>query len=183
MKQDKAEARDAPKVTKKQIADLKQRLATSRHEPLLSLGTQTRCPECGGVAVATNDLRWVTATSDAVFVVTQLPGTRCADCGSTAFDAPALLAAQAGVPNRLLADYETAVTRTSGRTMGTYLKMDLARVLKLRGSERMYWKVLDTDRVLVEIRRGPDLGGARGRGHHRRTSHPAIEPGAETQTA
>lgn len=168
MKQEREGAGDAPKVTKEQIAELKQRLAARGRGPLLPTGTKTWCPQCGGEAVATNDLRWVTATPGTVFVIMQLPGTRCPECGSIGFDAATILAAEAEVPNRILADYETAVTRTSGKTIGTYLKMDLARVLNLKGRERMFWKVLDNDRALVEIRRTSKPGGGPTRGRARR---------------
>ncbi len=187
MKREKEKVPDAPKVTKEQIAELKQRLVAVRHEPLQPSGAKARCPECGGEAVATNDLRWVTATPGTVFVIMQLPGTRCSSCGSVGFDAAALLAAEAEVPNRILADYETAVTRTSGKTMGTYLKMDLARVLNLKGRERMFWKVLDNDRALVEIRRNREPEtvhhrAMRGRPRHAGSSRSAAELDAEVQT-
>lgn len=153
------EARDTPSeppptITKEQLAELRARLAASGHEPVLPVGSITVCPECGGRMVTTNDLERVVATPGVVYVVPRLPGARCTNCKSTELDAAGAAILETGTPRALLADYETAVTHSSGATLGTYFKQDLARVMGLTGRERLSWKVVDRDQALVRVYRG-----------------------------
>lgn len=143
----------APSIANDQLIELRAKLAAASKEPLLPKGTESICPECGGRMITTNDLEETVAAPGLVYVVTRLPGARCVDCGSTQLDGSAVGTLETTIPRPIVADYETAVTHSSGATLGTYFKMDLARVLKLTGRERLYWKVVDRDRALVEVRR------------------------------
>ena len=154
MKEKKSE-RDlsAPVVTEGQLAELKAKLAAASREPIRQVGEVSRCVTCGGRMVTTNDLDRAVAAPGLVFVVARLPGARCSDCGSTELDGSGVAILAATAPRDIWADYETAVTHASGNTLGTYFKMDLARVLGLSGAERLFWKVLDRDRALVQVQR------------------------------
>lgn len=135
--------------------------------------------------VTTNDLEETVAAPGLVFIVTRLPGARCADCGSTELDGRSIALVEASVPKEILADYETAVTHSSGSTLGTYFKMDLARVLRLTGNERLFWRVVDRDLALVQVDRSPRGPSALNRSHPRpsrstdkglRVGHKAPDP-------
>ena len=147
----------APEVTTEQLAELRARLAAVRSEPVLPTGTVTRCPNCGGRMVTTNDLERTVATPGIVYVVARLPGARCIDCESTEVDGSGVGILETRTPRGMIADYETSVSHSSGTTLGTYFKLDLVRVLGLSGNERLYWKVVDRDRAVVEIRRSSAL--------------------------
>jgi hypothetical protein len=144
---------DVPVVTKEQLAELKAKLAFGRLEPALPTGTVTICPNCGGRMLTTNDLERTIATPGLVYVIARLPGARCLDCESMELDGAGVAILGSSAPREMIADYETAVTHSSGTTLGTYFKMDLARVLGLSGSERLLWKVVDRDNVLVQVNR------------------------------
>lgn len=75
-------------------------------------------------------------------------------CESTELDAAGVAILETRVPRGVVADYETAVTHSSGSTLGTYFKRDLARVMGLSGNERLDWKVVDRDKALVRVHRG-----------------------------
>lgn len=144
---------DAPEVTTAQLAELRARLLAASSEPLLPTGFESRCPNCGGKMLTTNDLEESIAAPGLVFVVTRLPGARCLDCGSVELDGRAIALRETTTPREIVADFETAVTHSSGSTLGTYFKMDLVRVLRLSGRERLLWKVVDRDHALVEVTR------------------------------
>jgi hypothetical protein len=152
-KHEPPEPGDIPAVSPEQIEQLRARLAMVPPEPLFPAGTVSVCSECGGRMVTTNDLEESIVVPGLVYVVTRLPGARCLDCGSSELDGAALGVLGARFSRGTVADYETAVTHASGRTLGTYFKMDLVRVMGLTGSEQLLWKVVDRDRVLVEIAR------------------------------
>jgi hypothetical protein len=95
--------------------------------------------------VTTNVLERSVATPGPVYIIARLPGARCADCQSTELDGSGLAIPEASAPRGIFADYETAVTRSSGATLATYFKMDLTRVLGLSGHERLLRKVIDRD--------------------------------------
>jgi hypothetical protein len=155
MKETKQEAPDiVPSVTKDQLAKLKAQLAAGRREPVLSTGTVTVCPNCGGRMITTNDLERAIATPGLVYVIARLPGARCEDCESVELDGSGVAILSALAPQEIIANYETTVTHSSGTTLGTYFKMDLSRVLGLLGNERLCWKVVDRDNVLVQVQRG-----------------------------
>ncbi|MCI4323000.1 MAG: hypothetical protein L3K03_03105 [Thermoplasmata archaeon] len=143
----------APQVTNAQLELLRSRLTTTKGQPLLARGTTSVCPDCGGRMVTTNDLEETIAAPGLVFVVPRLPGARCLECGATQLDGAGVAILETLLPKEILADYETAVTHSSGKTLGTYFKMDLARVLRLTGNERLFWKVVDRDRALVRVER------------------------------
>lgn len=157
MKEKKLKTEDAaPKVSLEQLAQLKSKLAAARREPLLPAGTTSTCPNCGGKMLTTNDLNRAIATPGLVYVIANLPGARCVECESTELDGSGVAIIEATAPREIVADYETAVTHSSGTTLGTYFKMDLARVLKLTGEERLFWKVVDRDSAVVQVRRGKE---------------------------
>jgi hypothetical protein len=151
----------APDVTNAQIEELKANFAGALGEPLFRPGTVTVCPDCGGRMVTTNNLEETVAAPGVVFVVVRLPGARCQDCGAKQLDGSAVGMLESSLPRELHADYETAVTHSSSKTLGTYFKMDLARVLSLNGGERLFWKVVDRDRAVVSVERNPP--GSKGR--------------------
>jgi YgiT-type zinc finger domain-containing protein len=146
---------DAPQISQHQIDELKSRLAAARGEPLYPVGTESVCPRCGGKMITTNDLEELIVTPGLAIIVTRLPGAKCVSCGDELIDGVAAAALYSRFSSRLLADYETSVTRASGKTLGTYFKMDLVRVLGLTGNEQLFWKVVDRDRVFVEVSRTP----------------------------
>jgi hypothetical protein len=150
-----------PNVTNEQLEQLKSKLAAAGGESLLTPGSVSDCPDCGGKMVTTNNLEETVAAPGLVFVVTRLPGARCVDCGATELDGAAVGILEATLPRGILADYETAVTHSSSKTLGTYFKMDLARVLRLTGNERLFWKVVDKDQALVRVDRARSPAPAR----------------------
>lgn len=143
----------APKVTEEQIRELKAKLSALRGKPLGEIGQGTVCPDCGGKMTVTNDLERAVAVPGIVYVVPRLPGARCQSCGATQLDASGVGILESTVPREIPSDYETAVSRTSGTSLGTYFKMDLARVLNLAGRERLFWKVVDQNLAVVRIQR------------------------------
>ena len=145
---------DVPSIAPAQLKELGSRLRTHDRTPLLPAGTVSECMVCGGPMRTTNDLTKAVPTPGGVYVLTRLPGARCDRCGAVEYDASALGAARDFVPHEIAADYETTVTVAGGRTLGTYFKQDLARVLALSGRETLSWKVLDRDRAIVEVHRG-----------------------------
>jgi hypothetical protein len=154
MKQIKQEPpEDVPSVTKEQLSELKARLSVGRLEPLLPTGTTSVCPNCGGRMVTTNDLERTIASPGLVYVITHLPGARCESCESIELDGSGATILRTIAQREMVADYETSVTHSSGTTLGTYFKMDLSRVLGLTGDERLFWKVVDRNNVLVQIKR------------------------------
>lgn len=154
MKDTKARAKIlAPEVTEEQLTELRGRLAVARGEPLLPAGSVSECPNCGGRMLTTNDLEEIVPTPGLVYVVARLPGARCLDCKSTELDAAGVAILESATPRGILADYETTVSHSSGTTLGTYFKMDLARVMGLSGDERLLWKVVDRDKAFVQIAR------------------------------
>ena len=146
-------AEDAPMITHEQLSTLRRRLRSHDRSPLLPSGTVSECGVCGGSMRTTNNLQKAVATPGVVYVVTRLPGAQCERCGAVEYDAGALAAVQEQLPREIQADYETSVTVAGGKTLGTYFKRDLARVLALSGQEALFWKVLDRDRAVVEVRR------------------------------
>jgi YgiT-type zinc finger domain-containing protein len=152
----KREGPDAPLVTDAQIAALQAKLAAVPREPVRPAGAVSRCPNCGGQMITSNELERTIATPGLVYIVTRLSGAECSACGSSELDgrSAALLAQTAR--QGLWADYETAVTHSSGTTLGTYFKMDLARVLQLSGTEKLLWKVVNRDSALVYVDRNRD---------------------------
>lgn len=143
----------APEVTEEQLAELRGRLAVAPREPILPAGSVSECPNCGGRMLTTNDLEEMVPTPGLVYVVARLPGARCLDCKSTELDAAGVAILESTTPRGILADYETTVSHSSGTTLGTYFKMDLARVMGLSGDERLLWKVVDRDKAFVQIAR------------------------------
>lgn len=145
------------------MEQLRTNFAGALGEPLFRPGTVSVCPDCGGRMVTTNNLEETVAAPGVVFVVVRLPGARCQDCGAKQLDGAAAGMLESSLPKELHADYETAVTHSSSRTLGTYFKMDLARVLRLSGGERLFWKVVDKDRAVVSVGRDPPTSSARAR--------------------
>ena len=143
----------APLITSAHLKELKARLAAGTRVPALPRGAISVCPDCGGRMVTTNDLTETVTTPGLVYLVTGLGGACCATCGATELDGKAVGVVEGAAPREILGDYETTVTRSSGSTLGTYFRMDLARVLRLKGKERLYWKVVDRNSVLVRIHR------------------------------
>jgi len=143
----------APEVTEEQIAELRARLSAARREPLLPVGSITACPNCGGRMLTTNDLERTIAVPGLVYVIPRLPGARCLDCEATELDGMGVAILENTASRGIVADYETTVTHSSGTTLGTYFKMDLARVMALSGDEHLLWKVVDRDRALVQVER------------------------------
>jgi hypothetical protein len=144
---------NVPSVTKEQLAELRAKLGVGRLEPALPTGTISVCPNCGGRMVTTNDLERTIASPGLVYVIARLPGARCESCESIELDGSGVAMLRTIAPPEMVADYETAVTHSSGTTLGTYFKMDLSRVLGLTGDERLFWKVVDRNNVLVQIKR------------------------------
>lgn len=145
---------DPPTISDEDVERLRQTVRRHPDEPLFEPGTVTECPRCQGPMVTTNDLEETIPTPRGLLVLTRLPGARCTRCDATQFDAAALGIIQRHAADEVVADYETTVTKTSGKTLGTYFKADLRRVLQLTGPERLVWTVLDRDHALVEVARG-----------------------------
>jgi hypothetical protein len=120
--------------------------------------------------VSSNDLEESIVTPGLAIVVTRLPGAKCSSCGDKLIDGAAAASLDARFSSGILADYETSVTRASGKTLGTYFKMDLVRVLGLTGNEQLFWKVVDRDMVFVEISRPSSKISRRSRTGSRRRS-------------
>src|SRR5580693_9210219 len=102
--------------------ELRSRLATTRGEALYPPGTESICPRCGGKMVSSNDLEESIVTPGLAIVVTRLPGAKCSSCGDKLIDGAAAASLDARFSSGILADYETSVTRASGKTLGTYFK-------------------------------------------------------------
>jgi len=115
--------------------------------------------------ITSNDLEESIVTPGLAIVITRLPGAKCDSCGDKLLDGAAAAALESRFSSGSLADYETSVTRASGKTLGTYFKMDLVRVLGLTGNEQLFWKVVDRDRVFVEVSRNPSKRGSTQRTH------------------
>lgn len=147
---------EVPEVTDAQVRDLQARLLETEREPLLPEGEVTQCPVCGGEMVTTNNLNKAIPTPHGLTVVTRLPGARCTRCSASQFDPAAIALILEHSEHEIIADYETSVTQASGKTLGTYFKKDLTRVLSLTGKEHLRWTVLDKDHALVEIDREDD---------------------------
>jgi hypothetical protein len=158
-----------PNITDEQLSELRAKLSSVASEPLFPTGTISVCPHCGGKMVTTNDLEQSVATPGLVYVLARLPGARCINCESTELDAAGVALLEARAPRGIVADYETAVTHSSGTTLGTYFKVDLVRVLGLSGNERLFWKVVDRDKALVHIHRNATRRPVRTRYASRRT--------------
>jgi hypothetical protein len=173
--------KSAPQIETEQIETLRTRFAALRGEPIGTVGTTSVCPDCGGEMTVTNDLERSVAAPGVVFVVSRLPGARCTTCSATELDASGLGILESTIPKEIVADYETAVTHSSGATLGTYFKMDLARVLKLVGNERLFWKVVDRDHALVRVaRRGREERPAKRVRLH--VGHRSLKPVTEDPT-
>jgi hypothetical protein len=140
-------------VTDDQVAELEARILAARSGPLFPTGSVTICPNCGGRMLTTNELERAVAAPGMLYIVTRLPGAKCEKCQSSELDGLGAAIVAQSAPRGIRADYETAVTHSSGSTLGTYFKMDLARVLHLSGNERLFWTVVDSDRCLVRIER------------------------------
>lgn len=179
--------KSAPQITTEQIEALGVRFAALRGEPIETIGATSVCPDCGGEMTVVNDLERSVAVPGVVFVVSRLPGARCATCAATQLDASGLGILESTIPKEIIADYETAVTHSSGATLGTYFKMDLARVLKLVGNERLLWKVVDRDHALVRVARQSREHRPARRGRSRIEDHPprplAEEPSRTSKRA
>lgn len=143
--------KSAPRPSDAQIRELSARLSAASKAPLFQIGEESSCPDCGGRMITTNDLERTVPVPGIVFVVTRLPGARCLDCGAEQIDGGGVGIVETTIPRPIVADYETAVTHSSGTTLGTYFRTDLARVLALTGHERLYWKVVDKNRAIVEV--------------------------------
>ncbi|MCI4347194.1 MAG: hypothetical protein L3J97_01070 [Thermoplasmata archaeon] len=170
----------APKITNAQIEQLQSILAAGPGDPLFAPGSASTCPDCGRRMVTTNDLEETIAAPGLVIIVTRLPGARCESCGAKQLDGSGVGIVESSLPKGIVADYETSVTHSSGKTLGTYFKMDLARVLDLTGSERLFWKVVDKNRAVVSVQRGY----GRGRSHsdlYPRARNPRVEPPPSTR--
>jgi hypothetical protein len=148
-------------VTDDQIAELEARILAAQSGPLFPKGTVTICPNCGGRLLTTNDVERAVATPGLLYIVTRLPGAKCEQCQSTELDGVGAAILAQTAPRGIRADYETAVTHSSGSTLGTYFKMDLARVLNLSGNERLFWTVVDSDKCFVRIERPPSADSKR----------------------
>jgi uncharacterized protein with PIN domain len=174
---------DSPTVSSEQLIELKAKLIAGSKEPLLAAGTESTCPDCHGVMVTTNDLEATVPAPGLVFVVTRLPGARCTRCKAIELDGRAVGILESTVPKEIFADYETAVTHSSGSTLGTYFKRDLVRVLRLTGHEHLYWKVVDRDHALVEVKRlgdrVPTSGTRSRRGIRAQSRTPTVRPIAD----
>jgi hypothetical protein len=140
-------------VTDDQVVELEARILAARGGPVLPAGSVTICPVCRGRMVTTNDLHRAVAAPGLVYIVTRLPGAKCENCENSELDGLWAAILAQSTPSSIRADYETAVTHSSGSTLGTYFKMDLARVLNLSGGERMFWTVVDSDKAFVRIER------------------------------
>jgi YgiT-type zinc finger domain-containing protein len=140
-------------VTDDQVAELEARILAARSGPLFPTGSVTVCPNCGGRMLTTNELERAVAAPGMLYIVTRLPGAKCEKCESSELDGLGAAILAQSAPRGIRADYETAVTHSSGSTLGTYFKMDLVRVLHLSGNERSFWTVVDSDRCLVRIER------------------------------
>ena len=149
----KETGKDIPRITEAQLELTRKRILSATRNPLFPAGTVTTCPVCKGEMVTTNNLTRAIATPMALVVLTRLPGAECVRCGAREYDPAALAITMEHSGSEIVADYETKVTRASGRTLGTYFKADLSRVLKLSGKERLRWKVLGQDKALVEVER------------------------------
>lgn len=147
------ETSEVPTVTEEQLRQLRAKMLAAPREPLFPTGTVTRCMSCKGDMVTTNDLRKFVPTPAGLVVIARLPGAKCAACGEQQFDAAALAIILEHSGQEIVSDYETTVSRTSGKMIGTNFKGDLPRVLALKGHERLRWKVLDRDHALVKIER------------------------------
>ncbi len=155
----------APEVSEQQLAEIRARLPVARREPLFSPGSTSKCPNCGGRMVTTNDLERTLATPGLVYVIPRLPGARCLDCGSSELDGLGAAIVETSAPRRIVADYETDVTRPRGGTPGTYFDRDLARGMGLSGDERLCWAVVDRDTALVRIERRKARARTRAKTH------------------
>lgn len=147
---------DVPELTQEYVRTIQVRMLETHREPLLPENEVTECPVCGGEMVTTNNLRKAIPTPHGLTVVTPLPGARCARCSTSQYDPAALALILEHSDEEIIADYETTVTQASGKTLGTYFKKDLSRVLSLTGKEHLRWTVLDEDHALVEIDRGEE---------------------------
>ena len=145
---------EAPVISNAQLEELRTKLLAAPKTPLFPVGTETQCQACGGKMITTNDLEKAVPTPVALFIISNLPGARCLSCEAVAYDPAALAIIEAHSAHEVIADYETSVTTAGGKTLGTYFKADLARVLMLKGKEHLRWKVLGRNRVLVEVERG-----------------------------
>lgn len=143
----------APRITKQKLDELSARLAALSGRPRREPGAVSICPDCGGRMVVTNDLERASASAGRVFIVARLPGARCENCGASQLDGSGVGIMESLVPRETVANYVTSVTHSRGTTLGTRFKTDLARVLRLSGSERLSWKVLDRDQALVQVKR------------------------------
>lgn len=144
---------EIPTITEEQLEQMRRKMLRASRKPLLPTGTVTRCVTCKGDMVTTNDLRKVIPTPAGLLVITRLSGAECSSCGTKQFDAAALALILEHSGQEIVGDYETTVSRTSGRMIGTNFKGDLPRVLALKGHERLRWKILDRDHALVKVER------------------------------
>ncbi|MDE1820839.1 MAG: YgiT-type zinc finger protein [Euryarchaeota archaeon] len=149
-----SEGIEIPKISSRQLRQVREAIAASPPTPLLKEGSVSKCEVCGGRMVTTNSVEREVATPGRLVVITHLPGAECSSCGSVELDAAALGLIERHSARALVADYETSVTKASGGTLGTYFKQDLARVMRLNKSDSLRWTVLDRDRALVEVDRG-----------------------------
>lgn len=147
---------EVPEITQEQVRELQAHLLETEREPLLPDDEATSCPVCGGDMITTNNLKKAIPTPSGLTVVTRLPGARCAQCTTRQYDPAAIALILEHSDEEIIADYETSVTHASGKTLGTYFKKDLSRVLSLTGKEHLRWTVLDKDHALVEIERGEE---------------------------
>ncbi len=145
---------DVPQISKGQLEQLRANVLARSKEPLFATGTVTKCQHCQGEMLTTNNLEKVVPTPQGLTIITRLPGAECIQCGTIQYDPAAARLILEHSASEIIADYETKVTRASGKTLGVYLKADLARVLDLHGKEKMAWKVLDRNHALVAIDRG-----------------------------
>jgi YgiT-type zinc finger domain-containing protein len=140
------------KITRKQMDRTRKRLKQAR-DPMLAEGTTTDCAVCGNATmVTTNRIVQRAATPMGLVIIPRLPGAQCTTCGAVELDAAALAIIQENLPNEIKADYVTTVSK-SGKVPAILVKEDLRRVLNLTGSERMSWKVIDSDHAYVEVLR------------------------------
>jgi hypothetical protein len=175
--------KSAPQIITEQIEALRSRLAALKGEPLGAVGTSSVCPDCRGRMTVTNDLERSVAVPGVVFVVSRLPGARCATCGASELDGSGVGILESTIPREILADYETAVTHSSGATLGTYFKMDLARVLNLVGNEKLFWKIVDRDHALVRVARQAREPRRRRTAESRGGRRPAVPPPEDSYEA
>ncbi|MBI4393564.1 MAG: hypothetical protein HY556_07190 [Euryarchaeota archaeon] len=147
------DAGEVHEVTPEESEDTRRRILAAKGKPLHRTGTVTECPMCGGRMLTTNNLSHTIPTPRGLLTLTRLSGAECLDCDEKEYDMAAIAVMTEHENDEIVADYETRVTTTGGKTLGTYFKEDLRRVLGLKGKEKLSWKVMDADHAYVTVDR------------------------------